>query len=65
MLFLNNLFNFISYNLSIKNIIYYSINPEAWQGVVFLYNPEKEYKDDFEITDMKEAKEIIERIMKK
>ena len=52
-------------NDDFKNIIYYSINPEAWQGVVFLYNPEKEYKDDFEITDMKEAKEIIERIMKK
>ena len=48
-----------------KNIICYTINPEVWQGTVFLYNPEKEYKDDFEITDMKEAKEIIERIMKK
>ena len=52
-------------NDDFKNIISYSINPEAWQGTVFLYNPEKEYKDDFEITDMKEAKEIIERIMRK
>ena len=52
-------------NDDFKNIISYSINPEAWQGTVFLYNPEKYDIIEDNLGNMKEAKEIIERIMKK
>jgi len=48
-----------------KNIICYTINPEVWQGTVFLYNPEKYDIIEDNLGDMKEAKEIIERIMNK